>query len=109
MCVVGSVTDVNKFNKTEKNGLLHKEYNIPKDYKIIGNIAAFSGFKDHYTWVDTVEILVKRNNIKAKYILIGEGELEADIKKYVSDKNLNDHIIFSKSCLVLVVFLYLSS
>jgi len=95
MCVVGSVTDVNKFNKTEKNGLLHKEYNIPKDYKIIGNIAAFSGFKDHYTWVDTVEILVKRNNIKAKYILIGEGELEADIKKYVSDKNLNDHIIFS--------------
>ncbi|KAB1067241.1 glycosyltransferase family 4 protein [Tamlana haliotis] len=95
MCVVGSVTDVNKFTKKEKNGLLHREYNIPSDYKIIGNIAAFSEFKDHYTWVDAVEILVKRNTIKAKYLLIGEGELEADIKQYVSDKNLNEHIIFS--------------
>ncbi|MFD2824233.1 glycosyltransferase family 4 protein [Lacinutrix iliipiscaria] len=95
MCVVGSVTDIHKFTKKEKNGLLHKEYNIPSDYKIIGNIAAFSGFKDHYTWVDTVEKLVKRNTIKAKYILIGEGELEDDIRKYVADKNLNNHIIFS--------------
>ncbi len=95
MCVVGSVTDVHKFTKQEKNGLLHKEYNIPSDYKIIGNIAAFAGFKDHFTWVDAVEILVKRNNIKAKYILIGEGKLEAEIKQMVSDKNLNDHIIFS--------------
>lgn len=95
MCVVGSVTDINKFTKQEKNGLLHKEYNIPSDYKIIGNIAAFSGFKDHYTWVDTVEILVKRNNVKAKYILIGEGKLEAEIRQYVSDKNLDEHIIFS--------------
>jgi len=95
MCVVGSVTDVNKFTKKEKNGMLHKEYDIPSDLKIIGNVAAFSDFKDHYTWVDTVEILVERGNIKAKYLLIGEGELEEDIKKYVDSKNLNDHIIFS--------------
>jgi len=93
--IVGSVTDVNKFTKKQKTGLLHKEYNIPSDYKIIGNIAAFTGFKDHHTWINTVEILVKRNNIKAKYILIGEGKLEAEIKQLVSDKNLNEHVIFS--------------
>lgn len=95
MCVVGSVTDVNKFTKTKKNGLLHKEFNIPKNHKLIGNIAEFTGFKDHYTWVDTVEELVKRNRFKATYILVGKGGLEKDIRNYVREKNLDKHIIFT--------------
>lgn len=95
LCVVGSVTDINKFTKIEKNGALHSEFNIPKDYKIIGNIAEFTGFKDHVTWVNTVEELVKRGNIKAKYILVGKGGLEQEIKALVKDKNLNEHIIFT--------------
>ena len=95
LSVVGSVTDIDKFKKQHSTGLIHEEFNIPKDYKIIGNIAAFTGFKDHYTWVDTVKILVKRNIFKAKYILVGIGELEEDLKQYVSDNNLNDHIIFA--------------
>ncbi|OUS02769.1 hypothetical protein A9Q86_02855 [Flavobacteriales bacterium 33_180_T64] len=95
LSIVGSVTDIDKFKKQAPTGMLHEEFNIPKDYKLIGNIAAFTGFKDHYTWVDTVEILVKRQTVKAKYILVGIGELEEEIKQYVSDKNLNDHIIFA--------------
>jgi len=95
LSVVGSVTDVKKFPKQEKTGLLHNEFNIPIDYKIIGNIAEFTGFKDHYTWVDTVEILVKEKRLKAKFILVGKGKLEVEIKQYVTDKGLNDHIIFA--------------
>ena len=95
MCVVGSVTDVDKFKKTKKDGFLHKEFNIPKDHKLIGNIAEFTGFKDHYTWVDTVEELVKRNRIKATYILVGKGGLENDIRNYVREKNLEKHIVFT--------------
>lgn len=95
LSIVGSVTDIDKFKKQAPNGLLHEQFNIPKDYKLIGNIAAFTGFKDHYTWVDTVEILVKRKTVKAKYILVGIGELEEEIKQYVTDKNLDDHIIFA--------------
>ncbi|MDG5492366.1 glycosyltransferase family 4 protein [Psychroserpens sp. SPM9] len=95
LSIIGSVTDLEKFKKQAPNGMLHEQFNIPKDYKIIGNIAAFTGFKDHYTWVDAVELLVKRQAVKAKYILVGIGELEEDIKKYVADKHLNDHIIFA--------------
>lgn len=93
--VIGSVTDINKFKKQAPTGLLHDEFNIPKDYKLIGNIAEFTGFKDHYTWVDTVEILVKENKIKAKYILVGKGSMEQDIRNYVEEKGLTDHIIFT--------------
>ena len=95
LCIVGSVTDVAKFKKQKPNGMLHDQFNIPRDYKIIGNISAFTGFKDHYTWVDTVEILVERETIKAKYILVGKGQLEDDIKRYVADKKLENHIVFT--------------
>ena len=93
--VIGSVTDVNKFNKQKATGLLHNEFNILKDYKLIGNIAEFTGFKDHYTWVDTVRLLVKEHKIKAKYILVGKGSMEQDIRNYVEEKGLSDHIVFT--------------
>ena len=95
LTVIGSVTDIHKFQKQKPTGLLHEEFDIPKDYKLIGNIAEFTGFKDHYTWVDTVEILVKENNFKAKYILVGKGSMEQDIKNYVAEKGLKEHIIFT--------------
>lgn len=94
LCVVGSVTDINKFKKTEKTGLLHKEFNIPSDYKIIGNIAAFTGFKDHKTWINAVHELYKRG-VKAKYVLVGIGELEDQIRAQVKDLGLENEIIFA--------------
>lgn len=93
LCVVGSVTDLKKFGK-ENTGILRREFNIPEDYKIVGNVSAFVPVKDHVTWVNTVEELVKRN-IKAKYILIGDGPLEDDIKALVKSKHLEKHIIFA--------------
>ena len=93
--VIGSVTDVNKFKKQHANGLLHKEFDIPEGTKLIGNIAEFTGFKDHYTWVDTVEILVNEHDIEAKYILVGKGSMEQDIRSYVDEKGLTEHIIFA--------------
>lgn len=94
MCVVGSVTDIHRFNKKSKDGILHKEFNIPLEYKIVGNISAFVAVKDHYTWVDAVEILVNRK-IKAKFILVGDGPIEDEIKALVKEKNLTEHIIFT--------------
>ncbi len=92
--IVGILTDIHKFKKTEKTGLLHKEFNIPEDHKIIGNIAAFTGFKDHYTWVDTVSELIK-TDLKATYILVGSGTMEDEIKAYAESKGVRDHIIFA--------------
>lgn len=93
--IVGILTDVNKFTKKSKDGLLHKSFGISPDYKIIGNIAAFTGFKDHKTWVNVVEELIKRGNVKAKYILVGKGELEDEIKEIVKNKGLENEIIFA--------------
>ena len=94
LTVIGSVVDTDKFCFTTKTGFLHKEFNIPLDYKIVGNVSAFSKVKDHYTWVDTVAELYKRG-VKAKYILIGDGPLELKIQEYVKLKGLQEEIIFA--------------
>jgi glycosyltransferase involved in cell wall biosynthesis len=95
LTIVGSVTDINKFTKQQKNGVLHKEFNIPADHKIIGNIAAFTGFKDIPTWINTVEELVKRGTIKATFFFVGIGSLESEIMQMVKEKGLEKHIVFA--------------
>ena len=94
LCVVGSVTDIAKFPKQKPDGSLKREFNIPDDYKIIGNIAAFTGFKDHKTWISTASEL-KNRGLKAKYILIGDGPLEAEVRAHADSLQLNDDVIFA--------------
>ncbi|RZJ29623.1 MAG: glycosyltransferase family 1 protein [Flavobacterium sp.] len=93
LCIVGSVTDLKKYDKKD-TGILRREFNIPADYKIIGNVSAFVPVKDHVTWVGAVEEL-KRRGLKAKYILIGDGPLEAEIKEFVKSKSLENDVIFA--------------
>jgi glycosyltransferase involved in cell wall biosynthesis len=94
LTVIGSVVDTDKFVNNFKNGFLHQEFGIPLDYKIIGNVSAFVKVKDHFTWVNTVEELSKRG-LKAKYMLIGEGSMEQEVKNYVVSKGLEKEIIFA--------------
>lgn len=93
LCIVGSVTDLQKYDK-KPTGILRREFNIPEDHKIIGNVSAFVPVKDHVTWVGAVEEL-KNRGLKAKYILIGDGPLEAETKELVKSKGLEDDIIFA--------------
>ena len=95
LCVVGSVTDINKFPHQQSTGKLRKEFNIAPSLPIIGNIAEFTGFKDHKTWVKTVSVLVNKHQLKAKFILVGKGALEEEIRALVKELQLEDHIIFA--------------
>lgn len=94
LCIVGSVTDLGKFTKRHKTGMLHKEFNIPTEYKLVGNVSAFVPVKDHITWINAVEILIQRG-IKAKYVLVGDGYLESEIKELVATKGMQEHVIFA--------------
>jgi glycosyltransferase involved in cell wall biosynthesis len=93
LCIVGSVTDIAKYDKPA-SGILRREFNIPDDYKIVGNVSAFVPVKDHVTFVDAAEELSKRG-IKAKYILIGDGPLEDETKALVKSKGLENDVIFA--------------
>ena len=76
-------------------GKMRNQYNLKKGEKIIANIAAIADHKDYFTFVDVAEILVKEQ-IGAKFFIIGSdgGQAEA-IKEYISNKNLEEHIIMT--------------
>jgi len=93
LCIVGSVTDIAKYDKPA-SGILRREFNIPDGHKIVGNVSAFVPVKDHVTFVNAVEEL-KRRNIKARFILIGDGPLESEIKELVKSKEMENDIIFA--------------
>ena len=60
LTIVGSQTDCSVFKPKEKEFIFNRQFSIPDDYKIIGNIGAFVAVKDHITFVNTVEVLNKR-------------------------------------------------
>ncbi|MEC5167333.1 glycosyltransferase involved in cell wall biosynthesis [Flavobacterium sp. PL11] len=94
LIVIGSVVDTANFMYKKRVGFLHQEFNIPENFKIVGNVSAFCKVKDHYTWIDTAAELYKRG-LKAKYVLIGDGPLELQMKEYAKSKGLEDEIIFA--------------
>lgn len=92
--VVHSGVDLSRF-QYRNTGVLRKEYHIPESKQLIGNVAAIAGHKDYFTFVDTVEVLVK-NEIKAVFFIIGgDGGEQAEIEEYIFKKNLQTHIILT--------------
>lgn len=92
--IVGSATDISEFPKKEASGLLHREFNLPEETILIGNISAFVPFKDHHTFVNAAKI-IKSKKENVKFILVGKGELEDDIKAYVKELGLEHDFIFT--------------
>ncbi len=93
LTVVYDGIDLESIEKLPKADL-RTEFNIPSDVKIIGNIAALAPHKDYFTFVDTAEKILAQQP-KTKFMIVGAGELESQIKNYVKRKNLQDHIIMT--------------
>lgn len=93
LTVIHDGIDLEKFNKNSP-GLLRKQFKIPKEAKIIGYISALSPHKDHLTFIDTAEKLLKEN-LNAKFFIIGEGRIKKHLQDYAIKKGLVDHIIFT--------------
>lgn len=92
---IHSGIDLNKFSKNSSEvKKLHNEFNIPYEIPLIGNISAIAPHKDYFTFINTAEELLNRNN-KLKFIIIGTGPMEKEIKNYCTKKKLDKHIIFT--------------
>lgn len=85
--------DVSKFEGNTSKGLIHSEFNLTNDVKIVGNIAALENQKDLITFVDAVA-LAKTNPAteNVKFAIIGEGKEREKIEKHIHEKGLENDI-----------------
>ena len=87
--------DIKKFASKSDANILHKEYGLNSNTKIIANISALAEHKDYFTFIDAAEEFKKKSDHDVKFFIIGDGELQQKIESYISDKQLEDDIILT--------------
>lgn len=86
--------DVSAFTGIKKHYLIHEEYKLPKETKIIGNVAALTVQKDLHTFIDTAKIILATAKDAIKFVIIGEGPLKEELVSYALDEGIAEHLIF---------------
>lgn len=85
--------DLNRFSAAKNSTILHHEFNLPADLKIIANVSSLTAEKDYFTFLNTVKKL--QDKLPAKFLIIGEGELRGTINQKIRELNLNDDVILT--------------
>ncbi|MBM7622951.1 glycosyltransferase [Sporohalobacter salinus] len=86
-----------KIDKIESNRSgtdIKKEFGIADDEILIGNVGRLSKQKGHKYLVEAVKIISEKID-NFKVLVVGKGELEAEIKKQVKSLGVEDYIIFT--------------
>lgn len=91
--VVYSGINTAKFIFPEVNPL-HKEFKIPKEKILIGNVAAITQQKDYFTFVAAAErIYESRKDVH--FLAIGDGDQREQIENLVQEKGLKKAFTFT--------------
>lgn len=79
----------------EKKKEIKKQYNIEDNESVIGIIARIEEVKGHDTFIEAAKILLEEKKIKAKFLILGTGTKEEELKEKVKKYKLEDKIIFT--------------
>jgi len=88
---IHSGIDSNKFI-LGTTGKLRELLNINKDVPLIGNVAALAPHKDHFTFVNTCELILNKKPTAQFVIIGGDGGTKQAVEKYIEEKGLNNSI-----------------
>jgi len=78
----------------EEKEKLKKKYKIAPDEKVIGILARLNKVKGHEYFIDAAKIILDKK-IKAKFLILGTGDEEKELKEKVKKLKLDDKIIFT--------------
>lgn len=81
------------FDADARTGL-RRELSIPENAFVIGHVGRFTYAKNHSFLIDLFSNIAKEHP-SARLLLVGEGELEEDVRRQVSELHLQDQVIFA--------------
>ncbi len=76
-----------------QKGNLREELNIPSSFKLVGMIGRIRKHKDYPNFIQA-SYLLKKEFPFVKFVIVGEGPLEREIKHLVKEKNLEKDFYF---------------
>lgn len=88
----GIITEKYSWNPISRKRI-REAYNIDDKF-VVGNVARFSGQKNHFFLIDIFNEIQKRKP-QSVLLLIGQGGLEERVRQQVSKFNLEEKVIFA--------------
>lgn len=76
----------------EKMDALRKEYNVPEGTKCTAIVARLNEVKGHKYFVEAAAML-KAAGVKAKFFIAGTGDMAEEIRKQITENNLDDYVV----------------
>lgn len=93
--VLNNGLDTGKYRYSESSReAIRKEFAIPSDAEVVADVGAFRTQKNHSFLVDVFNQYHKTHP-DSRLILVGEGELEDEIKNKVSELGIRDSVLFT--------------
>ncbi len=95
--IVSIFNGVNQLPETtqEEQLQLRKKHGILPEESVVGIVARIEKLKGYDTFVETAKILLKEKKAKAKFLILGTGSYEEEIKEKVKKLKLEKDIIFT--------------
>jgi len=94
LLTIHSGIDVRRFSGSRNRGVLRRQYHVPDEELLVGNVAAIADQKDYFTFVDAAELLSGRID-GLRFLVIGDGPDREKIEKYIARKKLTNRFIFT--------------
>ncbi|MCI0434938.1 MAG: glycosyltransferase family 4 protein [Gemmatimonadetes bacterium] len=86
--------DPARFENAANHGILHREYGLSPQEKIVANISAIAPHKDHPTFLETADRVV-RAGVAARFFIIGGGAGREELRRQVDERRLGSHVFLT--------------
>lgn len=94
--IINNGIDIDKYNevKVEELKTIKKQYNIGDDELLIGNVGRIVEVKNQKYFIKLAKQYKKKNQ-KVKFLIVGTGDLEKELKKQIEQEQLNNFFVFT--------------
>jgi len=89
--------DVKKVVALKNTNILHKEFMLTNNTKIIGNIAGLDDQKDLFTFIDAAKKILeaKPTSTEIKFFIFGRGPKKDALQQYINENQLEKDVILA--------------
>jgi glycosyltransferase involved in cell wall biosynthesis len=74
--------------------VFRKDFNIPKDKKLIGIIGRLTPIKNHHLFLDIAQIVSKKKT-DIQFVIIGDGESRKEIQNEITKRQLDGNVFIT--------------